>query len=144
MSNNSSSFEYVFYFMLRTYLWKEDGSRWDEPPTLGFDPRKRTVSAEGIRFESDKRLFRRDVPAGESLDQWKKHFQLAWQDVCQVYSSDFCEKALFGVALLVLDEGETVEQHSVSIDVSDDQNSQLRFINPRYNKHLFRIQAADS
>ncbi len=140
----SNSYEYVFYFMFRTYLWKEDGSRWDEPPTLGLDPRKRTVSAEGIRFESDKRLFRRDVAAGESLDQWKKYFQLAWQDVCQVYSSDFCEKALFGVALLVLDEGETVEQHSVNIDVSDDDNSQLRFINPRYNKNLFRIQAADS
>lgn len=155
MSNNSNSFEYVFYFMFRTYLWKEDGSRWDEPPTLGFDPRKRKVSAEGIRFESDKRLFRRDVAAGEPLDQWKKYFKLAWQDICQVYSSAFydgdeqqaqvfCEKALFGVALLVLDEGETVEQHSVSIDVSDDENSQLRFMNSRYSKHLFRIQAPDS
>jgi hypothetical protein len=33
---------------------------------------------------------------------------------------------LFGVALLILDDGENVEQHTVSIHVFDDYHSQLR------------------
>jgi hypothetical protein len=147
--NTLPHFEYVFYFLFRTYLWMEDGSRWDEPTTLGFDTSKRKVLQHGIRFEDDKRLFRRDVPPGESLESWGEHLKRSWRDICRLYTQSFddkakahayCQKALLGVALLILDDGERVDHHRVSVAVADKKNPILRFAQPNYDKPLFRIR----
>ena len=96
------SFEYVFHFLFRTRV-----DNLKEPQRLGIEPDKRNVSAQGFRFEEDKRLFRRDVKPGEPLEKWGEHLRQSWLDICQVYAEAFgdeelarqyCQLALQGLA----------------------------------------------
>jgi hypothetical protein len=138
--------EYVFYFLFRTYLW-QDNRRWDEPP-LGLEPKKRRVSQHGIRFGEDKRLFRRDVDETEPLENWAEQLTQKWQQICQVYAEasgnqeqalQYCQQALLGVALVILDEGDSLEHHSVNVQVTGEDISTLQFVQPIESKPLFRI-----
>jgi len=150
-THSSPHFEYVFYFLFRTYFWKPDGNRWNEPATLGFDTSKRRVLKHGIPFEEDKRLFRRDVPPGTPLDKWGEQLKHNWQAICQLYiqhfdykkksqAEAFCQQALLGVALLVLEEDESLDQHAVNVAVDDPNNPILRFEQPPIDQPLFRIR----
>jgi hypothetical protein len=138
----------VFYFLFRTYLWKEDGSRWVEPASLGFDSSKRTVKQHGVRFEEDKRLFMRDAPAGVSLDQWETHLTQSWQDLCQLYADcaedkaagqAYCQTALLGVALLILDDSDTVKHHAVKVDWHQEVHQSLLRFKPQLDNFLFKL-----
>jgi uncharacterized DUF497 family protein len=154
--NPVSHFEYVFYFLFRTYVPMADGSRWEEP-VLGLEKMQRKVSLHGVRFEEDKRLFRRDAKPGESLDNWAKVLTQNWQSIVQVYTQAFggdkkqaqayCQQALFGVALLILDDGDNLEHHAINVEVK--KNSlfetkakllpQIRFVQSLSEQALFRI-----
>ncbi|HEC83799.1 MAG TPA: hypothetical protein ENI48_00935 [Thioploca sp.] len=141
-----AQFEYVFYFLFRTYLW-QDNRRWDEPP-LGLETNKRHVLQHGIRFGEDKRLFRRNVDEGEPLENWAEHLTQKWQQICQVYAEawgnqkqaqQYCQQALLGVALLILDQGDSVEHHSVNVQVTGEDISTLQFAQPIESEALFRV-----
>lgn len=141
---NSENFEYVFYFLFRRYLWR-DNQRWNEPP-LDSDPDKSNdVLYHGVRFEKDKRLFRRDVTRGEPLANWATHLQHSWQDICKIYAEVFgdsklaqqyCQEALQGVTLLILDNS-SIKHHALSVPVQGD--SCLSFLPSYDTKPLFRL-----
>jgi len=140
------SFEYVFHFLFRTSV-----DNLKEPQRLGFEPDKRNVSAQGFRFEEDKRLFRRDVKRGEPLEKWGEHLRQSWLDICQVYAEAFgdeelarqyCQLALQGVALLVLEDGDSLGQHVVTVPVKDKGISELKIFQVFDSEELFRIHIA--
>jgi len=144
--NTSTNFEYVFFFLLRTKLSTDDGILLDEPKSLGFDSSKQMAKQHGVPFERDKRLFFREAPPNAPLDKWAVHLKQSWQDICQLYAEQFgspeiaqnyCSKALFGVTLLILDDGESVAQHSVHVTLQ--QSSLLRFVKPKTADFLFSI-----
>jgi CHASE3 domain sensor protein len=142
-------FEYVFYYLFRTYLWEAEGNRREEPTMLDLDTKS------SIRFEEDKRLFRHDVPRGESLDNWEKHWLAGWQNLSQLYAQaadnpeqgrQYCQQALLGVALLILEDGDSVEHHTVTIAVkpppptkTGDKMQLLRF-KAKLNSLLFSLK----
>lgn len=152
--NTVTHFEYAFFFLLRTQFLTEEGKLLEEPKSLRSDRRKQTVKQYGVPFDRDKRLFLSDVPAGEKLDHWAIHLQQAWQQLQERYAhhfeseqlaQEFCQNALLGVALLILDEGATVKEHSVHVALQADKEHQLlRFVKPQSDEFLFRIRQADS
>ncbi|EDN67412.1 membrane protein [Beggiatoa sp. PS] len=146
--NTSTHFEYVFFFLLRTSLLTEEGELLEEPSRLNFDSRKQTVKQHGIRFEQDKRLFLREATANQSLDNWALELQAGWQSLEALYAEQFdseeqarhyCQKALLGVALLILDEGASVAHHSVHITSQDKDYQVLRFNKPQSEEFLLNI-----
>jgi hypothetical protein len=147
--NTSTHFEYVFFFLLRTSCFlTEEGELLEEPSRLNFDSRKQTAKQHGIRFERDKRLFLRETTANQSLDNWALELQASWQTIEALYAEQFdseeqarhyCQKALLGVALLILDDGNSVAHHSVHITSQDKDYPVLRFIKPQSNEFLLNI-----
>jgi len=159
--NQDSHFEYVFYFLFQTYIPMPDGSRREEP-ALGIEKAQRKVSLHGVQFEEDKRLFRRDAKPGESLDNWANTLTQSWQSIIQIYAQAFgdkkqaqtyCQTALFGVTLLILEDSESLEHHAVNVEMREKKNSQLdakifaskkslpqiRFVQSISKQALFRI-----
>jgi len=146
--NISTQFEYFFFFLFNTQISIEDDNPLPEPESLKLDSRKQTVKQYGLHFEKDKRLFLRDAPVGEALDNWAVHLQQGWEDICQLYAEHFdnqevaqnyCHQALFGVALVILDDGESVARHSVHVTSSAQDFPLLRFVKPPSMEFLFRI-----
>jgi hypothetical protein len=142
-----SHFEYVFYFLLRTYVPSADGRCWEEP-ALGLETTQRTVSQHGVCFEDDKRLFRRDAQPGEPLANWANCLIRNWQSVCRVYAKAFgtekqaqayCHRALIGVTLFILEDGDTLDYHIVKVDMAAPK-TQLHFVPSISEQPLFRIQ----
>jgi len=151
MSDNfHRNFEYVFYFLLNTYQLTEEGSRLEEPEILGFNSHERDVTKHGVRFDSDKRLFRRDAPANESLSNWGEYLKSGWKDICRIYGEAFndaqkgqiyCEKTLLGIALLILDEGNDLTQHHVSVNLQNENGftDVVHFKKAKSDKWLFSL-----
>lgn len=146
--SKNTHFEYVFHFLFRTYLWV-DNCRLDEPP-LGLEPDKRQVLEQGICFEDDKRLFRRDVPRGAPLSKWGEHLGQSWQEICQIYAEAFgdaeqaryyCQNALQGVALFILEDGNSLKKHTVAVPVKDKAVSTLNFVQSD-NEAIFQVRIA--
>jgi len=142
--NTSFEFEYVFYFLFRRYLQKSEGDFWAEP--TGLDVAKTKTS---LCFEEDKRLFRHDVE-GEPLEKWEAHFRQGWQKLQQVYQEAdddpetglaYCHQAFLGVALVILENGDSVAQHTVNIAVEDERHRLLRF--KVADEPLFRFQKGE-
>jgi hypothetical protein len=139
--NPNISFEYVFYFLFRRYLQKPEGDFWNEPTGLDF------IEKTSSRFEEDKRLFRYDVER-EPLEKWEVHFRQSWQklqeEVYQKAADDpemglaYCRQALLGVALVILDYGDSVAQHTVNIAVENERHRLLRF--KVKNQSLFHLK----
>ena len=129
MSDNPNSFVYVFFFLFRRYLQKPAGDFWEEP--TGLD----TMEKASSRFEEDKRLFRYDIDKAP-LKKWETHFQQSWQALQKIYQDKaddpeiglaYCHQALLGVALVILENGESVAQHTVNIAVEDERHRLLSF-----------------
>jgi len=125
--SETTHFEYVFYFLFKTSLLKADGNRWDEPAMFKLDQ-----SQSGIPFEEDKRLFRHDVKPKEPLENWETHWLQGWQALNERYAKaadnpeegrQYCQQALLGVALVILEDGDTVEPHSVTIAMTEASNT---------------------
>jgi hypothetical protein len=147
-----ASFEYGFFFLLRTSFLTEEGELLEEPSSLDIDSLKQTVFQHGIRFEQDKRLFlRQPKKANQALDKWASELQASWQALEALYAEQFdskaqahhyCQRALFGVAMLILDEGNSVAHHSVHITSQDQDYPVLRFVKPQSEAFLFNITKA--
>jgi len=129
MSDNPNSFVYVFFFLFRRYLQKPAGDFWEEP--TGLD----TMEKASSRFEEDKRLFRYDIDKAP-LKKWETHFQQSWQALQKIYQDKaddpemglaYCHQALLGVALVILENGDSVAQHTVNIAVQDERHRLLSF-----------------
>ena len=136
--SQSTNFQYIFYFLLRTYRW-QDNQRVPEPPLDS----ERGVLKNGLRID-DKRLFRRDVVRGELLENWPEQLQQSWHKILQVYATAFkdkkqahqyCQNALLGVAILILEDGNNLQQHKVTIATEE---SSLNFVYQQ-DDALFRI-----
>lgn len=130
--NPNRNLDYLFYFLFRTYRWKEEEYR--QEPLLAFGK----LHDFGIPIDTDKRLFRRSAPAQTPLADWPIHLIEAWQNVLQHYSHAFnpenpqlgmekampyCQENLLGVALVIMDD--TLEQHELTLPLYDPQYRQL-------------------
>jgi len=100
-----------------------------------------------VRFEEDKRLFMRHAQPGASLDQWETHLTQSWHDICQLYADcsedkaaaqTYCETALLRVALLILDDSDTVKHHAVKVGWHQDIHTLLRF-KPQLDNFRFKL-----
>ncbi|HIE03019.1 MAG TPA: hypothetical protein EYP59_22515 [Thiotrichaceae bacterium] len=156
MNIKTPQFEYVFYFLFRTYRpisRQMAEQRWEDPlldPLLSQSP---DVLKGGIRFEEDKRLFRRDVPAGQPLTEWRDYLNQSWLQIVQVYAeayedeqkaAQYCQNALVGVTLLILDKGQPSQQHTLTIPVDDSQIDQVQFSQPDASElPIFRLNIKD-
>jgi hypothetical protein len=147
--SKNTHFEYTFYFLFSTYFWR-DNHRWEEPP-LDAEPDRQTVLKHGIRFEEDKRLFRRDVERGEPLENWENQLRQNWQNICQIYTTIFqnekqaqqyCQNALLGVTMLILEDGDNLDHHKVTVKVAEN-GSPLNFVQSHESDALFRISIID-
>jgi hypothetical protein len=147
--NISTQCEYFFFFLLNTQISTADGTSLEEPESLKFG--KQVVTQNGLHFEKDKRLFLRGESGGKTLDNWNVHLQQGWDNICQLYAEHFdnqevaknyCYQALFGVALVILDDGESVAHHSVHVRSQDKEYPLLRFVKPQSAEFLFSIGKA--
>ncbi|MDM8558996.1 hypothetical protein [Candidatus Parabeggiatoa sp. HSG14] len=141
-----AKFEYVFFFLFRTRLPTQDGKLLEEPKSLSFDKNKQTFQQNGIPVDGDKRLFLKTAPPNST--DWKQDLATGRQEICQFYAQHFaseeeaqhyCQQALFGVALLILDDGVSVDHHSVLATVN---GSEVPFI--KTDEVLFRIGNLDN
>ncbi len=140
MSNHT---RYTFFFLFETHIETKAGKPIREPTPIHNE--KYNIQ-HGIQFEEDKRLFRSKILTGK-LDNWNYELQHSWQAILQLYTKayhddksqalHYCQKALLGVALLVLEEGETVEQHLVEIPTENGQK--LHFVKPKSGDFLFEV-----
>lgn len=55
----------------------------------------------------------------------------------------YCQNALFGVALVILEESDNIEQHTVTVPVMGADISQLRFVQVQDSEALFRLNITD-
>jgi hypothetical protein len=133
-SNPDRNLDYQFYFLFRT-----DGPQGEDKLPEPF-PEFGTLHGIGIPIDTDKRLFRRNVPPQKPLAEWHTHLQTAWDSICQEYSNafnpqapqpqlaspqavDYCEKTLLGVALVLWDD--SLDRHEVKLDLYDNQHHLL-------------------
>ena len=145
--SQETHFEYMFYFLFSTYFWR-DNHRWEEPPLDDLD--KQFVLKKGVRIDEDKRLFRRDVVRGEPLENWGEQLRQSWQSISQVYTTafadekpaqDYCQNALLGVAVLILEDGEHLKAHKLTIPVENGEA--LHFVPHHDSEALFHLNITD-
>jgi len=111
MSESQSNLNYEFYWLFQTQ---------SEPAALPDFEEVKVESGNLYNLkmtDKDKRLFRWNAEASLPLDEWAHCLQRGWQEICAYYTRygkpGFCEPALMGVALLIMDE--TVDSHRVKI-----------------------------
>lgn len=123
----NSNFEYVFLFLFRTSVPTKEGEPQKEPISL-TKRKKPMVKDYGMPFDGDKRLFLRESPPNAKLADWEQHLTKSWQKIWQFYAEQFgsqevvpnyCYNALLGVTLLILDDGDSVDDHIVRVKSSE-------------------------
>lgn len=128
MSKQQSCLNYEFYFLFQTEA-EYNGKHYTEPVSLSNDLiecKEHFYSFKQI--DKDKRLFRYSSKCSD-LAQWDKELQKVWNDIlaCYTYYFEqdnsyitddeikiFCEQALMGVSLVIMDE--TLEHHQIKLN----------------------------
>jgi hypothetical protein len=140
------------YFLFRTHLWR-DGELIQEPFKGRFD----RLHQNGVKIDEDKRLFRRNFDSKiqtEGLQHWQQELAKNWKDILQRYTDayaetpdhyakkkaqQFCKKAFYGVALLIMDENIVRHQVNISLRVEDEQYN-LYFRKPESATKLLSVR----
>jgi len=151
MTTSTRNLGYQFYFLFRTYWWKDD-QFMQEPWFPGKFGQLGTI---GIQIDNDKRLFCHTAPPGKTpLSDWQTHLKAGWQDILQTYAKAFnledaddgmkpartyCLNNLLGVVLLITDD--RLDDHEVAVDLYNPQTKQFNPIHFIYdNTVLLSIQ----
>jgi len=137
------------YFLFRTHLWR-DGELKEEPFRGRFD----RLHENGVKIDEDKRLFRRNF---SDIDHWQQRLADAWKNILQCYTDayaetpsrhaekkarQFCEMALYGVALFIMDED--IVRHKIDIPLRiDDKQHDLYFALPNPTTELLTVCDSD-
>lgn len=124
IETSNRNLDYQFYFLFRTFYYWE-GAELVREPFIGFD----TLQENGIQIDTDKRLFRRNAQAQTPLTEWQTELQAAWREIYAKYhrvfegrdSRNYCENALLGVALLIMDESLERHNETIKLDFYDGQ-----------------------
>ena len=137
------------YFLFRTHLWR-DGKLQEEP----FRGHFYGLHENGVKIDEDKRLFRRNF---SDIHHWQLHLADSWKNILQYYidaymetpprqaeikAQEFCEMALYGIALLIMDED--IARHQVNIPLRfDDKQHDLCFALPNPPTELLTVRDTD-